>query len=306
MFAPQGPFQKEWQQKFYHNALRVVHAQGPSYIAALEAAADRIYKSEAEFLDSMHLPIAFTAPPRNKTLVDPAWNVTSDLLSDFPLIGPLSNGLVGIPRNELEWKDYHAPNGLVSSHVPTPPQFMPISSDWTIGMPGLPDAGSIAAIHEQFMADAPNPQKAEIFSTLNARVSHMSFLEVQQLVAPPEWQTVLAALQKNRAALDAVFLQELVSRMVSASADAMQRERGGELASSSTFQSRAAAAFRVPFPAGPGTFRAAVPYVAGDPRMNQVNPTIYSTTAFQSSVDVSGKTVSNWGVLPFRTTAVAL
>jgi len=224
----------------------------------------------------------------------------------YPLVGPLSNGLVGIPRSELEWRNFHAPKGLMSTHFPTPAALLPEADYWTVGTPGLPDGPAIEQIHDEFIADAPNKNKALIFAKLARNISALQFPDVVSLVSQDEWDTLFAARKYNSVTVTAMHLQEMVSRMVSYATDMLQRDMGGALATNSKIQAQAAAAFRMPAATSVGQFQSATPYVAGDPRMSPINPTIYSTLAFTSSVDPSGKTVSNWGILPPRTTAVVL
>lgn len=303
---PSNPYETDIQRRWFNQAKTVVAMQGASYVAAIELGADRIYKAEQEFMESATMPYNPSAAPNNKTLKEPSYPVTTDLLSLYPLVGPLSNGMVGIPRSELEWKDFHAPKGLMSSYAATPLEFKPESDYWEVGSPGLPDLAAIQYIHDQFLSDAPNIKKGLIFAKLAQNVSALQFPDVVTLVSKEEWNTLYSARRYSSQIVEAVFLQEMVSRMVSYATDMLQRDIGGMLASNSKIQAQAAAAFRMPVPTSVGQFRSATPYVAGDPRMSPINPTIYSTNAFMSSVDVSGKTVSNWGVLPPRTTAVDL
>ena len=149
-------------------------------------------------------------------------------------------------------------------------------------------------------------RKADLFRRLNNMVASMGFADIVVLLTPQEWKMLSAARRYGSVQVEAAFIQELVSRMVSWCTDRLQRLTGADLASTSSIQAQALAAFRAPLPAGAGTFRAAVPYVAGDPRLTPINSTLFAATAFESSVDPNGKTISNWGVIPFRTTSVAL
>jgi len=294
------------QSLWVKRAKQVVARQSRSYSTAVMSGAARIWRAEAAFAELASLPYDRNKIPQNEELREPGGLVTESLLSLYPVIGPLANGLVGIPLNELMWKHHHEPKGLASSHFSTPPEFEPPSAYWKVGDAGLPDEAASSVIEAEFVADAPNPSKARIFVRLLKDIGSMPNVEVTMLLSPVEWNQIYLVFAKKSVRLEAMFLQEIVSRMVSYSTDKLQRELGGITHSNSEIQRKAAVAFGMSVPSNPGQFKAATPYVAGDPRMSGLNPTIYSAVAFQSSVDVSGHTVSNWGVLPPRTTAVAL
>jgi len=294
------------QRSWVENARRVVALQGDSYIAALQSGAQRIYDADDAYRQLASLPLSTTAPARNKHLREPHPLVTGDLLSGFALIGPLSRGVTGIPESELHWKNYHAPPQLVSSHFAEPAVFQPSDAGWKVGDQGLPTPAQCNFLNQQFFLDAPNVRKGDLFRRLGNSVSTMSFPDIVVLLTQQEWVMLSAARRYGSVPVEASYLQELVSRMVSWATDRLQRMTGAAMSSESSIQAQALAAFRAPVPAGAGTFHASTPYVQGDPRLTPINSTLFAATAFESSVDPNGKTISNWGVLPFRTTAVSL
>ena len=304
--TPVDAYERMVQRSWVENARRVVALQGDSYIAALQSGAQRIYDADETYRQLAAMPLQRTAPARNKHLREPHPTVTADLLSGFALIGPLSHGATGIPESELHWKNYHAPPQLVSSHFAEPSIFKPADPGWKVGDAGLPNAAQCNYIDEQFYVDTPNVRKADLFRRLGNSVSAMSFPDIVVLLTQQEWLMLSAARRYGSVSVEANYIQELVSRMVSWATDRLQRMTGSILSTDSSIQAQALAAFRAPLPAGAGTFHASTPYVQGDPRITPVNSTLFGATAFESSVDPNGKTISNWGVLPFRTTAVAL